>query len=282
MDDIERYMIEHPLDSDKWLDFSSRPIHILITGKTGTGKSALLNGLIGKEVAKEGGDSLRAQTSEVEAFQRMVNGVPVKVFDSPGLQDGTDQEDEYVQDMREKCKEVDLILYTIKMTDERVHTDDVRAMKKLTDEFGTKFWRRAMFVLTFANRVRVPAAPGEHDYEKDYEKFHKKLKLWNHTLPDVLTDKFDVPVDIASNVPVVPAGYHEVPHLPGLRYWFSQFWKSVIDRMTETDENRARFMMEFSKDRWQKALDLTPDDFNKTIDQQRIVKEPERKGWFDW
>jgi predicted GTPase len=93
------------------------------------------------------------------------------VFDSPGLQDGTNKENEYVQDMGEKCKDVDLILYTVKMTDERMHDDDVRAMRKLTIAFGEQFWSRAAIVLTFANQVQVPAESGTLDYERNYEKF---------------------------------------------------------------------------------------------------------------
>ena len=275
-DDLQTYMDDNPLDADMWQNMSARPLVILITGKTGTGKSALINGLIGKEVAKEGED-LKPETSEVEHFQRIVNGVPMKVFDSPGLQDGTERETEYLQDMSKKCKIVDLILYTIKMTDERVYDDDVRAMRTLTTAFGQEFWSKAMIVLTFANRVQVPAEPGTLDYERNYEKFQKKMRLWNDRLPYILNNTLGVSSDIVGKVPIVPAGYYKVQHLPGHRYWYSQFWKTALNRMKENNEERARFMLEYSKDRWKKVYESSPEDFDETIDRQRIY---ESKGWW--
>ena len=43
----------------------SNSINILITGKTGTGKSALINSIVGTEVTKEGG-TLKPETDRIE------------------------------------------------------------------------------------------------------------------------------------------------------------------------------------------------------------------------
>ena len=273
-DDLDRFMSEHLMDDSEWQEISTRPISILVTGKTGTGKSALINGLIGKQVAEEG-TTLGPQTSEVEKFQRIVNGVLMKVFDSPGLQDGTENEMEYIQEMSEKCKYVDLILYTIKMTDVRMHTDDVSAMRKLTVVFGEEFWTKAVLVLTFANEVHIP---GEDSYERNFEHFEKKLQLWNEQLPVVLKNTLGVASGIVSKIPIVPAGYYKVRDLPGRRFWFSQIWKTILDRMKEINKARTRFMLEYSKDRWQKVYESSPDDFDETIDKQPIVI-PKHTGW---
>ncbi|MCG8625581.1 MAG: 50S ribosome-binding GTPase, partial [Proteobacteria bacterium] len=251
------------------------------TGKTGTGKSALINGLIGKNVSKEG-ETLKPETTEVAYSQRIVNGVPMKVFDSPGLQDGTSKEHEYVQDMSEKCKELDLILYTIKMTDARMYNDDVRAMRILTVAFTEEFWSKTMITLTFANEVQVAAEPGMLDYERNYEKFQTKMQLWNDTLRYVLNTTLGISSDIVNKVPIVPAGYYKVRDLPGRRYWFSEFWKTALNRMKDKSEDRARFMLEYSKDRWQKVYESTPDDFEEDIEKQRIYENKESKGWLLW
>ena len=52
----------------------SDSITVLITGKTGTGESSLVNAILGKEVAKVG-RSLDPETSEVTAFKNIIEGV---------------------------------------------------------------------------------------------------------------------------------------------------------------------------------------------------------------
>ena len=100
-------------------------LHILVIGKSGTGKSALVNNMIGKKVAKEG-DPPHAETTEVTEYVRLGN----HIYDSPGLQDGADID----EGLKDKYKDVDLILYCIKMND-RIHADDEDAIKKLSRAF---------------------------------------------------------------------------------------------------------------------------------------------------
>ena len=49
----------------------------------GTGKTSLLNGLLGKEVGSEG-IQLDPVTTEVELFTIKKEGVSVKIWDTPG------------------------------------------------------------------------------------------------------------------------------------------------------------------------------------------------------
>ena len=66
---------------------------------------------------------------------KITHGVPVKVFDSPGLQDHRDKEAEYIQGMKEQCTALSLVLYCTKMTNTRLTDDDKHAMRKLTKAF---------------------------------------------------------------------------------------------------------------------------------------------------
>ena len=64
----------------------------MITGKTGSGKTSLINGLIGTEVGKEG-HTLDRETTSVVAKELVLEGKVARIWDTPGLQDGTDEED---------------------------------------------------------------------------------------------------------------------------------------------------------------------------------------------
>ena len=109
-----------------WSD--QHELKILVTGKTGQGKSTLINGILGAKVAEEGARATRC-TTEVAEYSVTIQDVPVTVFDSPGLQDRTKKEEDYIQNMREKCKELSLILYCTKMINTRLTDDDKHAMK---------------------------------------------------------------------------------------------------------------------------------------------------------
>jgi hypothetical protein len=267
---INTFFMLNPESAQQWEQLDRSSVRILVTGKTGTGKSALINGLIGDDVAQEG-DTLDPTTSEVQEIKQMVHGISLSIFDSPGLQDGTSREDEYLQDMQQKCKKVDLVLYTIKMTDQRINVEDTDAMEKLTDAFGYDFWKKGMFVMTFANEVRSPEYP--EDIRENRKYFDERLQLWKDYLPVFVEQRSNVPINIGKEVPIVPAGYYKTRDLPGRRFWFSQFWKAALDRMMESSAEGAGYMLQFSKDRLKNYNDTTEEDFQKPIHEQPILSK---------
>ena len=241
----------------KWLE-QSKSLRILVTGKTGVGKSALVNGIVGKYVAKEG-DTLDPETSKVMEYRTTIRGVEVIIYDSPGLQDGTSKEDEYLKDMEEKCKKVDLILYCTKMTETRVDKGDHVAMKKLSNAFGVnRFWSNTVFVLTFANDVRPPPKRNSSTATQSLEEyFEQRLTEWREKLHEVLCDA-GVEKAVAEKVPVVPAGYHIDPSLPAAdcEFWLSNLWFKCLDRTADVAKpaflkinwNRLRTSQEVTKE----------------------------------
>ena len=254
----------------QWELLNRQTVHILVTGKTGTGKSALINGLMGENVTKEG-DTLDPATSQVQEIKQMVHGISMSVFDSPGLQDGTKREGDYLHDMERKCKNVDLVLYTIKMTDQRVLASDTSAMKKLTSAFGPRFWEKAMFVMTFANEVISPEYP--YDKIENRKHFEERLQMWKEKLPAYIEQRAGIPIDIGKDIPIVPAGYYKIRDLPGRKYWFSQFWKDALDRMMESSVEGAGYMLQYSQDRLKHHKDTSEEDFEKPIHQQPILSK---------
>ncbi len=54
-----------------WLSSNSISVFVFVSGKTGVGKSTLVNALLGEKVAKEG-ITLDPETSVVESFNRLV------------------------------------------------------------------------------------------------------------------------------------------------------------------------------------------------------------------
>ena len=127
-----------------------------VIGKTGLGKSTLINGLWGMEVAEEGAD-FGSVTKCMQKYAFSKNGVDVELWDTPGFQmDGNRKEEEILKQIARECKAFDLVLYCMRMDEFRWPTEgDIQTIRKITREFGKEIWDHALFVLTFANSENV-------------------------------------------------------------------------------------------------------------------------------
>ena len=251
---------------------NSNEVKIFITGKTGVGKSTLVNGLVGKKIAKEG-DTLNPETSVVKGYRSKHHSVTVTVWDSPGLQDGTNQESQYLEDMKKKCSEMDLSIYCVSLKETRFFEGcpDILAMKKLTDLFGKKMWENAMFVLTFANLAEDLDSKilEEDDENKKAKLFQDKVELWKKTLADALIKDVGVDENIASRIEVVPAGHQYVPALLDRHHWLSPIWFAALYAMHPRAQpamvklNRHRIV--------NNPKDVRDEDLKKFIHEQPLI-----------
>ena len=260
----------------EWLSQTSSA-NILITGKTGTGKSSLINGIIGKVVAKEG-NTLERETTSVQQFRvACEGGVTITVWDSPGLQDGLDKEGDYIKDMQRKgLASADLVFYCQKMNETRMMLDDSEAICKLTNGLGKSFWSNTVFVLTFANDTRPPpnqsyrSLSEKEKIKKNLEFFNGRLEEWKKHLQKAVIDA-GVKSDIAENIPVVAAGYEADQSLPGCDNWLSNLWVTSIERMKE---NSQPALVRANLQRLKNHDQAKPDDFKKPLHEQPIIYTP--------
>ena len=204
-----------------------RPVRILITGKTGTGKSAVINGIVGNEVTEEGG-GLKRCTTEVKPIAVSYNGVKMVIWDTPGLQDTTDTN--YIQKMQnEGCGDADLVLYCTRMDETRLREDDKQAIEKLTKGFGKDLWNHTLFVLTFANRVSLPPQMKKKKSEKEH--FNYRMDEWKSVLSESLMES-GVSKEVAGKICLVPAGHSSEPNLPDRENWLSPLFFACLFKMS--------------------------------------------------
>ena len=198
-------------------------LSILVIGKTGVGKSALINSLANKNVSLE--SDLEVGTHEVEEIPiTLENNVQATVFDSPGLYDCEGRDKKYLEDMLQRCKDVDLVLYCTKMSDKRITKEDIDTIRTFTRVFGAEFWENTVIVFTFANEV-VPMTNGDDPGDRK-RYFLEKEKRLTEKMREVLQKDAGLSATIANQILVVPAGYHtkDTEKLPNEEYWISKLW----------------------------------------------------------
>ena len=185
--------------------------NIVVFGRSKSGKSSLVKGLLGNQLAEENSGFVIKQT----AMNRHGDIHSITVFDTPSL-GNLDKTTEAILDEVAEITEgsIDLLLYCIDMRS-RLNRNDVDYMLEMTNKYGKSVWRNAMVVLTFANEIQISSLqdfPSHRDNIKDFfqERLESEIGLSN---------------SVAKNIPFVPVGRY----LPDCKDWENEFWKSAMD-----------------------------------------------------
>lgn len=216
--------------SQEEADTGKNELKILVIGKTGVGKSALINALAGNEVSPE--SDMETGTYNVEEIlAELSNGIKVTFYDTPGFHDAKGKEKEYLRQISALPKDIDLIVYCNKVTDKRMTEEDCDTLCEFTRVLGEDFWNNAVFALTFSNMVQPKTNITDPAMRK--QALEEKLKLMSKKLREVLQSKAQLPSKITRNIPIVPVGYYseEGQILANGSHWFTDFWCACMSRI---------------------------------------------------
>ena len=143
----------------------------------------------------------RVITSTVSKYERTTErGIKVCIFDTPGL-GGADVSDKEIIAIMEKETEskLDIALYCISLASaSRVQHGDIHALKTLTRAFTTNFWKKAIFVLTYAN-ILADMIQNADNYLKVVEHIKNQIKQ--------VLRQLNVSEEVISQLPIVTTGY---------------------------------------------------------------------------
>jgi len=126
----------------------------LLVGRTGVGKSSLINAAFGSYIA---------ETSEYEACTKIVEHYAYKtplgdvsLIDTPGLAEDDEACDEaYLSLVRAKVNlaQIYATIYVSRLDETRFRPDEKRTLRLLTNRLGASIWNRSILVLTFAASI---------------------------------------------------------------------------------------------------------------------------------
>ncbi|KAH0776679.1 hypothetical protein KY290_008090 [Solanum tuberosum] len=132
------------------LDFSCT---IMVLGKTGVGKSATINSIF--DEAKFGTDAFQIGTKKVQDVIGTVQGIKVRVIDTPGLLPSwADQRrnEKILRSVKRFIKKTspDIVLYLDRLDMQSRDYGDMPLLRTITEVFGPSIWFNAIVVLTHA------------------------------------------------------------------------------------------------------------------------------------
>ena len=257
-------------------------LKILITGKSGTSKSVVINGIIGKEVIPERDGLIKeARKYRIPSYSSKVIAAAgiefnVHVHCTSFMQDNILQDsDPFFDELERIYHEVDLIIYCIKMTDTRFlpNNPDAKAMVAMTKKFGPSCWKKTMFALTFANIAAVSNFdPVDSDTQESKNKaFEDGFVMWKDILKSTLIKVANVPEQEAI-VTVCPTGHYKKRSLPNREVWLSTLFETATIPL---EPEKKLILLAISAERIKEKEDRKAQAKDTPIYNQYIILSPE-------
>ena len=202
---------------------------ILVIGRTGVGKSTLINNLLGKDVAIVG-HKLQSETPEVYPHEYSVEGVAIVVYDTPGLGDvkGEENERRHLEVMKDLLArgKIHLVVYCFQMTETTMKSSLVGTLRKY-HEIGVD-WGRSIIALTFADALYVPKSHRKRPNHMSLS-FEERLAFWQSELRQVLVGTVGVAEDVVRQLKICPTAPLPKDQLPNGSRWYVPLWLHIVE-----------------------------------------------------
>ncbi|MEU4474208.1 GTPase [Micromonospora sp. NPDC023888] len=193
-----------------------RSTRILVVGRTGVGKSSIINSVVGASVAQTG--KYRPTTAKIERYDAEYRESTMVLIDTPGFGDaGWDRsnDERYLALIEQEAGEIDLVLFVTKLDDTRVERSEYDTLRALTTKFGHGLWDRAVVVLTRADKFTRLDYPDE---------LAQRSAALREAMETVVGDR-------AHRIPFVPVT-NTRERTPDRRLWMARLWLAMLERVS--------------------------------------------------
>ena len=206
---------------------------LLFIGQNGSGKSSLINELIGYNVASVGNNiEPNSLTDLVISYEITVEGVPdeyVSYFDTRGFGDLTEKDRKITDKIHSTMKTADIVLicYRLYGRVDRYVTDELKEMAQI---LGDELMKHTILVFTWGDEYKIHCQTSSQEEIK--RQMNTLISRKQAKIREVLK-KNGIKDEIADNIPYCVTSIKE-DKLPctAEENWKIEFWRKCKNRCT--------------------------------------------------
>lgn len=224
-----------------------KEVTIVLAGKSGAGKSALLQNLLGNEPKKQ--ISAIPTTKEVQVITTTRSGWTIRFVDTPYLKEKFESSSEHLQ-------EFDLLILCVPVSPgSKFHDDNAKLMRTLQDTYSESVWKSCIVVFTFSD-LALDHSENSTIYINGIEQYLRAFQEELTQMANGISSKsiFSSTQHLEENqILAIPAGLGpEDQILPGVSHHEEEGWVDVIfnEVLRKCGSNRNRGKIRAKKDTW--------------------------------
>ena len=212
----------------------------LVIGASGSGKSTLINNLVGKYVVEEA-YTLNSETNTIVANTTALEGVPVTLYDTPGLGHSHMDDDvicQMVKDVLESGR-IHLVICCMNMSETRIRSSLIHMFQEYT-KLGVN-WEKSIIALTFADYVPIFSEMKKLEVDMNCY-FDDCLAAKHADIIRMLVERVGVIPEVAKRIKCIPITSDSNQRLLNGKYWFGLFYLNVLEILSP--DVAMRFLQE--------------------------------------
>ena len=217
-----------PSDVDTFLKNYGSTIRILVIGEGGSGRSSLVNNLLGEEPPDDISEPGFAR-APANIITRQSKEYPVVFHEATGEVQYNESDQEYftaIQSLVQDEKPA-IVVLCLKLNETRIRTSIIRFIKE-HHKAGIN-WRTLLIALTFADSISIPRSVRQQENWDEGEYFNDRVKMWSDTLRTKLVTEVGILDEAVRHIPMTPTSSLSEDKLANQKQWYTEFWQCLVD-----------------------------------------------------